>query len=321
MIQASLASPVEDKPAVAPVSHPIDIAPICIPEPMELSETPPDMEMLNMIVEETAIPQPPAISSLPGLSPPHHHQQSGRSPGKKRDKDKERDKEKEKEKDRDKEPSRKKSRKDSDREDSSRSSKKESSRSRRDKSKEHQPGGVMEAESAMTDGSKATVGDDDVVVLGSMAGHQSNQHGRPTMREAAKSMPRIPKLSQRAPLSSSSTTSSLPANSRDPRMLKQVQQGESYNSSNLAFFSLSLSGTPFSTHLGIPFGDTGGTGVGGGGGKMVNEDDVQVVADYRVPSRRSRNNNNKNSKRPPSPGIQGLLFVVPFPSINPFESY
>ena len=247
---------------------------------MELSTTPPHMESL---FDDLVPPQPPTIGSLAGLN---QHQNSSRSPNKKKDKDKDRG-----------DPHRKKSRKDSDREDSGRSSKRDSgsSRSRKEKGKEQsQALGTMEVEPAATSN-----GDDEVTVVSSTMGQ--SQSNRPSMREAAKSMPRIPKLSQRAPPSSG-----LPNNSsRDPRMLKQVQQGELQSISNLFFLSLS---PPISIcHIGVVQEPV--LGDGGGDGRFTNEEDVLVVADYRSPGRRSRNHNN-NNKCPPSLGIQGFLFMI-----------
>ena len=272
--------------------HPVEEsrAPICVPEPMDLSDTPPDMSTILQEQEDMhqlIPPQPPTIGSLAGLNQQQpvvssQSASSQRSPGKRRDKEKE---------SRDKEPTRKKSRKDSDREDSGRS-RKDSSRSRKEKGKEpHRRRSTEEAEPT-----------GDVTVVAEVP--------RPTLREAAKSMPRIPKLSQRsepaggrgAPPSSGAGVSDsalMSGFSRDPRMLKQV--GECQPFSKTSFFSLSLLFPPDPQLLIHPGEDS--FGGGGGGGTTNNEDDVQVVADYatRSPGRRSSRAHNNNNKKA-SPG-------------------
>lgn len=192
---------------------------ICVPEPMELAMTPPDVSMEDLITTQSPVNTMPSVENRLSRSP------EKKTETKKDKKDRDRDK------DREKEPGRKKLRKDSDKEDS-RNKMKDSSRSR--KGKEQQPPmGVVVSES---EPGKGPSGDDEVVVIGSRSAPQSRN--QPNLREAAKAMPRIPKISQRHP-SSSATGPSVP-HSRDPRlMMLKSNQGESHNLS-LLFFFLSL---------------------------------------------------------------------------------
>lgn len=260
---------------------------ICIPEPMELAMTPPDLTV------EDAIPaQPPTVGNIVG------DHRSSRSPEKKAEAKKEK---KDREKDRDKEPGRKKSRKDSDKEDS-RHRMKDSSRPR--KGKEQLQQSVISEPDPTKD--QSADGDDEVVVVGGRAAPQSRN--QPNLREAAKAMPRIPKISQRH---SSATGASTP-HSRDPRlMMLKPNQGES---TYLSFFifCLFIPGAGHSHNLtkdghnGLEI--IGGGGCGGGklGSAIASQDDIQVVAAFRtVRNHASRLRNIHNNKRPPSPGIQG----------------
>ena len=107
------------------------------------------------------------------------------------------------------------------------------------------------------------------------------------LREAAKAMPRIPKISERNPVPT-----------RDPRLQKPV--GES------AGFSLSFLSFPGSGQCDDIFDGGASDGGGGGGGvggsrinRTVRDDDVQVIAF------RSGRNATRPRKRPTSPEIQG----------------
>ncbi|XP_059351204.1 uncharacterized protein LOC130696000 isoform X2 [Daphnia carinata] len=185
------ASPLDD--TNLPVPPPSDA--FTVPEPMELALTPPDVS-----IEELIIQQPVAITE-----PVEPHHRSSRSPEKKTEAKKEK---KDRDRDRDKEPGRKKSRKDSGQEDS-RSKSKDSSRARKGK-EQHHPENVIVLDSET---GKGPSGEDEVVVVGGRAAPQSRN--QPNLREAAKAMPRIPKISQRHP---SATGPSAPQ-SRDPRLM------------------------------------------------------------------------------------------------------
>ena len=269
-----------------PLISSVDDATISVPEPMELAMTPPDMG-----VEDIILPQPPAINTLAPLN----HRPS-RSPEKRAEARKEKkDREKERSKDRDKEPGRKKSRKDSDKEDG-RSKAKDSSRPHKGKDQQES---VLEGEV------KGPSGEDEVVVVGGRAAPQVRN--QPNLREAAKAMPRIPKISQRHP---SATGPSAPQ-SRDPRlMMLKPSQGESTNLSSLSFFSLFVPGAGHTHNLTKDV--HSGLDVIGGGGKigsaLASEDDIQVVAAFRSNNARNnvgRSRNSHNNKRPHSPGNQG----------------
>lgn len=285
----------EEKPLTG-VPHPEIVPPlvsdaICIPEPMEIAMTPPDMS----VEDEIIIPQPQITLS----SPPSTHS-SSRSPDKKSDPRKEKkDRDKERDKDRDREPGRKKSRKDSDKEDG-RGKSKESSRSRKGKEQQQQPESVVVSEAEPV---KGAPGDDEVVVVGGRTAPPSRN--QPNLREAAKAMPRIPKISQRHP--PSSTTGPSAPHNRDPRlMMLKSNQGESANLS-LSFFCLFIPGAGHSPNVTK---DEHNGHVVGGGGKISSahpsEDDVQVVAAFRnVRNNIGRSRNSHNIKRSPSPGNQG----------------
>lgn len=261
---------------------------ISVPEPMELALTPPDVS-----VDDIGLPQQPVISSLAPLN----HRPS-RSPEKKAEAKKEKkDRDKERSKDRDKEPGRKKSRKDSEKEDG-RGKVKDSSRSHKGKDQQESVV-VLEGETG-----KGPSGEDEVVVVGGRAAPQSRN--QPNLREAAKAMPRIPKISQRHP---SATGPSAPQ-SRDPRlMMLKPSQGESTNLSSFFFLSLFIPGAGHTHNLTKDV--HSGLDIVGGGkncSALASEDDIQVVAAFRSNNVRNnvgRSRNSHNNKRPHSPGIQG----------------
>jgi len=124
---------------------------------------------------------------------------------------------------------------------------------------------------------------------------EAEVEGKPrNMRDVAKAMPRIPKISERNPVGT-----------RDPRLQNQV--GEFNVLSPLSFCSILLGAGMNEDEF--PSADaTSGSVVGGGGGGLCKmnstlskEDDVQVLASFRS----SRNNSSRQRKRPHSPGIQG----------------
>ncbi|KAK4008023.1 hypothetical protein OUZ56_013182 [Daphnia magna] len=178
-----------------PVAPPSDA--FSVPEPMELALTPPDVSIEELIVQQ----QPVAITES---VEPHHR--SSRSPEKRTEAKKDK---KDRDRDRDKEPGRKKSRKDSGQEDA-RSKSKDSSRARKGKEQQH-PESVIVLESEPV---KGMSGEDEVVVVGGRVAPQLRNH--PNLRDAAKAMPRIPKISQRHP--SAAGGQSAPQ-SRDPRLM------------------------------------------------------------------------------------------------------
>ncbi|XP_032785055.2 uncharacterized protein LOC116922762 isoform X3 [Daphnia magna] len=178
-----------------PVPPPSDA--FSVPEPMELALTPPDVSIEELIVQQ----QPVAITES---VEPHHR--SSRSPEKRTEAKKDK---KDRDRDRDKEPGRKKSRKDSGQEDA-RSKSKDSSRARKGKEQQH-PESVIVLESEPV---KGMSGEDEVVVVGGRVAPQLRNH--PNLRDAAKAMPRIPKISQRHP--SAAGGQSAPQ-SRDPRLM------------------------------------------------------------------------------------------------------
>lgn len=195
-----------------PVPPPSDA--FSVPEPMELALTPPDVSIEELIVQQ----QPVAITES---VEPHHR--SSRSPEKRTEAKKDK---KDRDRDRDKEPGRKKSRKDSGQEDA-RSKSKDSSRARKGKEQQH-PESVIVLESEPV---KGMSGEDEVVVVGGRVAPQLRNH--PNLRDAAKAMPRIPKISQRHP--SAAGGQSAPQ-SRDPRlMMLKPNQGESANLSSFFF--------------------------------------------------------------------------------------
>ena len=138
---------------------------------------------------------------------------------------------------------------------------------------------------------------------------EAEVEGKPrNMRDVAKAMPRIPKISERNPVGT-----------RDPRLQNQV--GESNVLSPLSFCSIFLGagGNEDEFHgadatTASVVGGGGGDGGGGGGLCKMNstlskEDDVQILASFRS----SRNNSSRPRKRPHSPGIQGPY--LPFPAV------
>ena len=256
------------------------------PEPMELAMTPPDLN-----IEELITPQPPAIINSMGLN-----NRSSRSPEKKAEAKKEK---KDRDKDRDKEPGRKKSRKDSGPDDG-RLKVKDSARSRKGKEQQHPESVViLEAEPI-----KGTSGEDEVVVVGGRVAPQLRNH--PSLRDAAKAMPRIPKISQRHP-SSTATGPSAPQ-SRDPRLtMLKPSQGESANLSSFFFLSLCFPGAG-NTNILTKDEHKGLDNVGGGGkigNALPSEDDIQLVAAFRNVRNNVGRPRQSHNKRPPSPGIQG----------------
>jgi hypothetical protein len=256
---------------------------------MELAMTPPDLNMEELII--TQIPQPPPISHSMGLN-----NRSSRSPEKKAEAKKEK---KDRDKDRDKEPGRKKSRKDSGPDDG-RPKSKDSVRARKGKEQQH-PETVVVLDA---DPVKGTSGEDEVVVVGGRVAPQLRNH--PSLRDAAKAMPRIPKISQRHP-SSTGTGPSAPQ-SRDPRlMMLKASQGESANLSSFFFLSLCFPGAGNTHILTSKDEHKGLESVGGGkiGNALPSEDDIQLVAAFRNVRNNIGRPRHSHNKRPPSPGIQG----------------
>ena len=219
--------------------------PNTVPIPMDL-----DLDLdfdLPTQIEEMVIPQQPVTVSTTSLNVPSREHLPisplGRTPEKrssdKRSPEKRGSEKKSRDRDKEREPSRKKSRKDSENEDSSSrsSSKKEKDRSR--KGKEQTEIGGMAVMAEVTKSMKVADEDDEVMVVAASKG------SGPTMREAAKAMPRIPKLNRGGPTAPPTSASVPPPGgvNRDPRMLKPVQQqhGESNTFSSLvllSFFSL-----------------------------------------------------------------------------------
>jgi hypothetical protein len=255
---------------------------------MELALTPPDLHIEEIIIPQ--VPQSPTISNSMGMN-----NRSSRSPEKKAEAKKEK---KDRDKDRDKEPGRKKSRKDSG-PDEGRPKAKDSARARKGK-EQQQPETVIVLEA---EPGKGTSGEDEVVVVGGRVAPQLRNH--PSLRDAAKAMPRIPKISQRHP-SSTGTGPSAPQ-SRDPRLtMLKPSQGESANLSSFFFLSLCFPGAG-NTHILTKEEHKGFDNVGGG--KICNalpsEDDIQLVAAFRNVRNNLGRPRHSHNKRPPSPGIQG----------------
>ena len=301
--------------------------PNTVPVPMDL-DLDLDFDLPMQFIEELKPPPQlpvtvsPASLNMPSqdhllMSPssrsPDKRSPDKRSPEKKDKKDRDRDKERE--------PSRKKSHRDSEKDESSSSSRskgKDKDRSR--KGKEQTEVNVTTASTMeIAKPTKAADEDDDVMVVASKG-------MAPTMREAAKAMPRIPKINRNHPPGSGGGGTAPPKSAsvqpaggpnRDPRMLKPVQQqqGESTTFSSLVLLSLFSqlpgAGQHYSqlTKDGHTVQGTMVQPVGGGKNSGVaSEEDVQLVGAFRGKGARSR----AGSKRHPSPGNQGVTLISPF---------
>jgi hypothetical protein len=331
LIKGSLA--VEEPKVEVPIQ-----LPNTIPVPMDLDlelDLNLDFDLPTQFIEELKSPPqlpitvPPASHSMPSQDQHLLMSPSSRSPDKrsseKRSPDKRSDKKEKKDRDRDKErePSRKKSRRDSEKDESSSSSRSKGKDKDRSRKGKEQNEIIFTAASTMdiAKPTKAADEDDDVMVVASKC-------MAPTMREAAKAMPRIPKISRSHPPGSggggtapptSASAQSAGGPNRDPRMLKPVQQqqGESSAFSSLVLLSL-FSQLPGAGQHYSQLTKDGQTVQGTmvqpvGGGKNIgvaSEEDVQLVGAFRGKGARSR----AGPKRHPSPGNQGVTQISHFPS-------